>query len=570
MDAGETPNFAEPAAPDGSLEPAAALTIEATLAAKLSLADFQNAVPLLRDLTLVSTLRDDAGSLELSLMSTPAFVRPKTWRLESIRAGDRYRIRDLDVQLDGPLLTRLTEAENAAVTFSVRAVGGEGGRPVAELSCSVELLPRNQWGGLSHLPDMVAAFVQPNDPAVDRILKKTAELLREHGRDAALDGYRQAGAKRAWELAGAAWGAIVSMKLDYALPPASFEQRGQKVRGATQIADSGLGTCMDLTLLFCSTLEQIGLNPIIVFTRGHAFAGVWLKPEEFSTIVIDDVTALRKRLKLKELVLFETTLVTHRPGVTFSRAVEVGAEHIAEEKDDIEKAKAEPSVVQSSESPAVQASAAHSQPSQSPLASTAVLPEVEEVYARRVAEPESCEASDRRIYVECDPASVVENRDPDAFFDKSYDERLLAMVSYIVAQEGPILDLALARRISRAHGWQRTGSRIQERVEGVARKAFKTTEEDVGTFYWPTNLPPGTEVPFRPAGADTQRSMDEVCMEELVVLARAAVEPTATDDENLVAMARELGLARLRAASRGRLEEALKRFRRSQDDQAIS
>ena len=334
LDAGETPNFAEPAAPDGSLEPAAALTIEATLAAKLSLADFQNAVPLLRDLTLVSTLRDDAGSLELSLMSTPAFVRPKTWRLESIRAGDRYRIRDLDVQLDGPLLTRLTEAENAAVTFSVRAVGGEDGRPVAELSCSVELLPRNQWGGLSHLPDMVAAFVQPNDPAVDRILKKTAELLREHGRDAALDGYRQAGAKRAWELAGAAWGAIVSMKLDYALPPASFEQHGQKVRGATQIADSGLGTCMDLTLLFCSTLEQIGLNPIIVFTRGHAFAGVWLKPEEFSTIVIDDVTALRKRLKLKELVLFETTLVTHRPGVTFSRAVEVGAEHIAEEKDD--------------------------------------------------------------------------------------------------------------------------------------------------------------------------------------------------------------------------------------------
>jgi hypothetical protein len=87
-------------------------------------------------------------------------------------------------------------------------------------------------------------------------------------------------------------------------------------------------------LLFCSALEQIGLNAVVVFTRGHAFAGLWLKPEEFSTTVVDDVTALRKRLKLKELVLFETTLVTQRPAVPFSRAAEVGAEHIAEGKDD--------------------------------------------------------------------------------------------------------------------------------------------------------------------------------------------------------------------------------------------
>jgi len=336
--------FRVPAAANGSVgdvtgeaapaqEPAPALAIEVGMATKLSLADFQNAVPLLRELTLVSTLKDDTGQLELSLTSTPAFVKSKTWRLESVRAGDRYRIRDLDVQLDGPLLTRLTEAETATVSLSVRPAGVKG-EPIAEVSKSVELLPRNQWGGLSHLPDMVAAFVQPNDPAVDKVLKKVAELLREHGKDAALDGYKQGGSKRAWELAGAAWGAISSMKLDYALPPASFEHRGQKIRGATQIADSGLGTCMDLTLLFCSTLEQIGLNPVVVFTRGHAFAGLWLKPEEFSTTVVDDVTALRKRLKLKELVLFETTLITQRPAVPFSRAAEVGAEHIAECKDD--------------------------------------------------------------------------------------------------------------------------------------------------------------------------------------------------------------------------------------------
>jgi very-short-patch-repair endonuclease len=314
-------------------KPLPALTIEVALASKLSLADFQNAIPLLRELALVSTLDNDTGQVELSLSSTPAFVKPKTWHIDSIKAGDRYRIRDLDMQLDGTLLTRLTEAETATITLTVRPAGN-GGERISESTKTVELLPRNQWGGLSHLPDMVAAFVQPNDPAVDRVLKKTAELLREHGKNPALDGYKEGGAKRAWELAGAVWGAVVSMKLDYALPPASFEHRGQKIRGATQVADSGLGTCMDLALLFCSTLEQIGLNPMVIFTRGHAFAGVWLKAEEFSTTVVDDVTALRKRLKLKELVLFETTLVTQRPPVPFSRAVDVGSEQLAEGKDD--------------------------------------------------------------------------------------------------------------------------------------------------------------------------------------------------------------------------------------------
>ncbi|MDD5364860.1 MAG: DUF3320 domain-containing protein [Gallionellaceae bacterium] len=180
---------------------------------------------------------------------------------------------------------------------------------------------------------MVAAFVQPNEPAVERVLKQTAEVLRKNSKNPALDGYKD-GAKRAWELTSGIWSAVAAMGLDYALPPASFEHVGQKVRGPDQIAESGLATCLDLALLFCSAIEQAGLNPLLVFTKGHAFAGVWLKNEEFSTSVVDDITALRKRIKLKELVLFETTVATHRPAPTFSYAVQLGAQHVAEENEE--------------------------------------------------------------------------------------------------------------------------------------------------------------------------------------------------------------------------------------------
>ena len=137
-------------------------------------------------------------------------------------------------------------------------------------------------------------------------------------------------AKRAWELASAIWSAIGAMGLDYALPPASFEYQGQKIRSPQQIADAGLATCLDLSLLFAAVFEQAGLHPIIVFVTGHAFVGVWLKDEAFSSTVVDDVTALRKRVQLKELVLLETTVVAQRPCPTFLQAIDAALRHIDE------------------------------------------------------------------------------------------------------------------------------------------------------------------------------------------------------------------------------------------------
>jgi very-short-patch-repair endonuclease len=304
------------------------LAIEVAALAKVNLADYQNAVPILREIS-ISNLSDahDVQGVVVTLISEPPFIRTKTWRIDCARAASKLHVNDLDVQLDGPLLSRLTEAEFASLSIVVSRA--DTNEELARADKKVELLPRNQWGGLSHLPDLIAAFVQPNEPTVERLLKDAAEVLRKHGRIASLNGYED-GPKRAWEIASAIWTAIANRGLDYALPPASFEQTGQKIRGAGQVNESGLATCLDLALLFCSAFEQAGLHSLVVFTSGHAFAGVWLKKEEFSTAVVDDVTALRKRVKLNELALFETTVVTQRPAPSFSHAIHLGAQHIAE------------------------------------------------------------------------------------------------------------------------------------------------------------------------------------------------------------------------------------------------
>ncbi len=304
------------------------ICISAALAPKFNLAFFQNSVPILLELAVINDSERDLSNLKLTLSSSPSFIKTRTWRIDTVSMGQKFHISERDLQLDSAMLARLNEAESVQISLTL----ADKDESIADFERNIELLPRNQWGGIDHMPEMVAAFVLPNEILVERLLKKSAAILRHYKKEASLDGYK-GGPKRAWELASAIWAAIGSMGLDYVQPPASFEHAGQKIRTPGQIADAGLATCLDATLLICAVLEQCGLNPVIIFTQGHAFAGVWLKEEEFSTVIVDDITALRKRVKLKELIVFEATLLTQRPAPSLKRAIEQGEKQISEEEE---------------------------------------------------------------------------------------------------------------------------------------------------------------------------------------------------------------------------------------------
>jgi hypothetical protein len=172
--------------------------------------------------------------------------------------------------------------------------------------------------------------VRPNDPAVDVILRETATRLESAGRDAAIDGYRLGLKTRSWEIAEAIWAALASHGIKYIVPPASFERSGQKVRSPGDVLDRKLATCLDLTLLYAACLEQAGLNPVVVLTEGHAFLGLWLKDETFSSPIVDDLQVLRKRRDLEDAIFIEPTTLTQSPPARFGTAVRRGSALVEE------------------------------------------------------------------------------------------------------------------------------------------------------------------------------------------------------------------------------------------------
>ncbi|HVZ19254.1 MAG TPA: hypothetical protein VG897_19195 [Terriglobales bacterium] len=132
-----SPNFE---AADAPLMP----RIDAVLTTKVNLTDYQNAVPELRELSVLNSATTPLRNLDLTVHSTPALVKSKTWRIDTLTPGQPLQLRDLDVQLEGALLSRLTEAEPATVSFVLRAQNDA--TELARFEKAIELLPRNQWG----------------------------------------------------------------------------------------------------------------------------------------------------------------------------------------------------------------------------------------------------------------------------------------------------------------------------------------------------------------------------------------------------------------------------------------
>ncbi len=307
-----------------------AVEIHWEVAAKLNFACHQSSYPILRDLRLENLSKEEPieGAVA-TLRSDPEFLKPKAWSIDRIVPDGIVQVNDRVLDLNGEFLLKLSDAIRGSFVLTVE----RHGKLLAEAQRPVEILARNEWGGAGYMPELLAAFSMPNDPAIDRILHASSQLLRKAGKPDGIDGYNSKSRERVWEITSAIYAAIANLGVSYAVPPASFERDGQKIRLPSHILNGKVATCLDTTMLFAAALEQAGLNPVVALPYGHALIGVWLQPEELSSIIVEDAEILRKRAALKELLLIETTLVTSHPAPPMSRAIERAMDTLGEEHD---------------------------------------------------------------------------------------------------------------------------------------------------------------------------------------------------------------------------------------------
>lgn len=296
---------------------------------RVNFASAQNDVPVLKTVSLTNTGEFALENLDVIFEAQPPVIRTKSWKIDRLSAGQSLDLHDLSTPLDIQHLSGRNETEIGSLTLTVTNADG----PLLVETRKLELLAHDEWGGLGDMDRLLAAFVSPNDAVVAAILKTASLLLERSGHDGSMEGYQSGKPQRTWMIAGAIWSAMTGMGLTYANPPASFEVDGQKIRPPGRIRNEGLATCLDSSLLLAAAWEQAGLNPVILFSEGHAWAGVWVAKRDFGQVTEPDVVTVRKASQAKEFIPVETTLLAQRPTIGFEEAVEAGRSRLTEERE---------------------------------------------------------------------------------------------------------------------------------------------------------------------------------------------------------------------------------------------
>lgn len=251
--------------------------------------------------------------------------------LDVLPAHQSVELTDMDIRPSLEALWTLTESTETTFTLSL-SISGQG---AYQQDYHLRILAANEWQGASVSPEVLAAFVTPNAPELQPVLVNAAHKLEELTGDASLDEYQRQDPNRVRAQCAAIFQSIRNQGIVYAAPPASFEQKGQRIRLVPQILKEKLGTCLDLSVLLASALEAAGLHPLIVIKKGHAFVGCWLVDNYYPQMTGDDAAFLSKSMSdgINEMVLIESTDLTSSSDVSFEDSVAHAEQHVTADAD---------------------------------------------------------------------------------------------------------------------------------------------------------------------------------------------------------------------------------------------
>ena len=297
----------------------------------ISFAMQQNHIPVIRKFLINNSTENDIQNINVDLNFEPEFGNPVSTKILLLKAGESLQINNFDLILSPKFLSELTERISGSIKLTIQSED----IVLLKNDYLIDVLAFDQWQGLSILPETISSFITPNNPQISKIISRASEILNKWTGNPSLDEYQSRNPDRVKKQMAAVFESVRELGIVYCTSPASFEDSGQRIRMIDMLLNHKLGTCLDLSLIYTSCLEAIGINSIVVFIKGHAFAGGWLIDDSFPDSINDDPTLLSKRIAdgINEILLVEATCMNFGNSNVFDDAVRSANYHLAKVED---------------------------------------------------------------------------------------------------------------------------------------------------------------------------------------------------------------------------------------------
>jgi len=146
------------------------------------------------------------------------------------------------------------------------------------------------WGQKFSNAQLLARWVTPHDESVLQLVSR-AERIMPGGR---LRGYNQVpGHNLERDVRAQARAVFTALKQSHLSYVSSIYTFGnypgetQRIRLPHETLDLSNANCIDVSVVFASAMENLGMQPVIVIVPGHAFVGVKLAPESQHILYLD-------------------------------------------------------------------------------------------------------------------------------------------------------------------------------------------------------------------------------------------------------------------------------------------
>ena len=249
----------------------------------------------------------------------------------NIEANGRIRLQDINLLVNTSKLLSLTERVTSCLKLSVL----RGGDVLREQCYPIDFMAYNQWHGMAFHPQLLASFITPNHPCIATVVKRASEHLYALNYSKSFNGYCSESKERVRNQVEAIYLALQEEDLSYSLSIRSYEERGQRIRLASEVMNDKLGNCMDLTLLFAACLEYIGLNTLLILEHSHIYLGVWLTDDSHVRSADDDISFLLKKTSegVDDILLIESTYLSKVEKRPLESAIDSATETLNKKSD---------------------------------------------------------------------------------------------------------------------------------------------------------------------------------------------------------------------------------------------
>ncbi len=281
-----------------------------------------NAFSFLRAVEIENLSEEDERDVWVRFSAEPAeFLKIDPIHISFLEKRKKTVVTSFAIHLDIESLYRLTEKRIGTLKVELIDASEE---VLAMVEKPISFLPIEESASEERVDEIIASFVTPNDPLVLDVLSRAKDIKKEKYGTSSFEGYLLHDPNKVLEDIDVLYLALQEVGIRHSLPPASFESSFQRIRLPREVLQGRIGTCVDLSLLFASLLEGIGLRPVLLFYKGHCNLACWLdeehafygsKEENVQTILNDASKGFNY------LTIIEATNLTEGNNISFEECV---------------------------------------------------------------------------------------------------------------------------------------------------------------------------------------------------------------------------------------------------------